>query len=139
MGSIGDTMREFERKELHQAFHVSDGWKPVPQVSPGTNGSPHVFRRDLWVGSELATVIVLYESVVNGETVTAIRTQYKNNSVKNRIFLMVPKNTDVASVPQDIGVITMSSFGYEAGKLVWLIKKKNAKKFTYELPAPMAS
>jgi len=132
-------MREFERKELHQVFHVSDGWKPVPPVSPGTLGKIHAFRRDLWVGSELATVIVLYESVVNGETIAAIRSQYLDNTTKNRIFLMVPKHADVSSVPRDIGVISMSSFGYNDGKLVWLTKKKNAKMFAGELPAPTAS
>jgi hypothetical protein len=139
MGSNEDTMHQFERKELSQAFPLSDGWKRNPLISPGTNGSTHVFRRDLWVGSEFATVIVLYEPVVNVQTVAAIRTHYNNNSVKNRIFLMVPKNADVTSVPKDIGVIPMSSFGYNDGNLVWLTKKKNAKRFTNELPASTVS
>jgi hypothetical protein len=53
--------------------------------------------------------------------------------------MLVPKNADVTSVPQDIGVITMSSFGYDDGKLVWLTKKKNAKTFRNDLLAPTAS
>ncbi len=139
MGSDKDTMHQFERKELSQVFSVSDGWKRNPLTSPGTNGSTHYFRRNLWVGCEFATVIVLYEPVVNGQTVTAIRNRYHNKGVKNRIFLMVPKNADVSSVSQDIGVITMSGFGYEDGKLVWLTKKKNAKKFRNDVPVPTVS
>jgi len=111
MGSNEDAMHQFERKELSQAFPLSDGWKRNPLNSPGANGSTHVFRRDLRVGSESATVIVRYETVVNVQTVTATRTQYNLNSVKNRIFLMVPKNADVTSFSLDNGVITMSSFG----------------------------
>ena len=124
---------------MSQAFPLSDGWKRNPLINPGANGSTHVFQRDLWVGSESATVIVRYEPVVNVQTVTAIRTQYNHNSVKNRIFLMVPKNADVTSVPRDIGVITMSSFGYDEENLVWLTKKKNVKKFRCDLAAPIAS
>jgi hypothetical protein len=139
MGSIEDTMRQFETKELHQVFHISDGWKQVPPVNHGTIGSIHVFKRDLWVGSEHVTAVVLYEPIVNREKLAAIRSQYQNGYAKNRIVLMVPKNADIASVQGDIRVITMSSFGYDAGKLVWLTKKKNAKKFMSELPALTAS
>jgi len=140
MGSIEDTMHQFERKELNQVFRVSDGWKEVPPVNSATTGGIHVFKRDLWGGrSEHATIIVLYEAIVNEEKIASICTRYQNGQEKNKIVLLVSKNADVDLVPKDIGVITMSSFGYDAGKLVWLTKKKNAKKFTSELSVPTAS
>jgi hypothetical protein len=47
---------------------------------------------------------------------------------------MVPCGSDSKAVPPDIRVITMSSFGYDAENLVWLTRKKNAKKIVNELP-----
>jgi len=140
MGSIKDTMHQFERKELNQIFRDSDGWEQVPPVNSATTGSIQSFKRDLWGGrSEHATIIVLYEAIVNEEKIDSIRTRYQNGREKNKIVLLVPKNADFASVPEDIRVITMSSFGYDAGKLVWLTKKKNAKKFTNDMSVPTAS
>ncbi len=103
----------------------------------GTNTSVtiYTFSRDLWVGSEKVTVISMYSQVVSGEEIANLRSRYSTGTVKHRIAIMVPDGCDLSSVPEDIRVITMSSFGYDAGKLVWLTKKKNAKKFTSDLPA----
>ena len=128
-------MRQFERKELTQIFPFSDGWKTVSTTCPAFAASVHLFRRDLWVGSEHATVVVVYEPVVSSERVAMIRSRYMNGNARDKLVLMVPKGADVASVPNDIGIISMSSFGYDTGKLVWLTKKKNAKKYPGTAPA----
>lgn len=139
MGSIGDTMHEFEKKDLRQAFPVSEGWKQTSMACSGTSCTVYTFSRDLWVGRELATVISLYSPVISSEELADLRNRYINGATKHRLAIMVPDGCDVSAVPADIRKITMSGFGYDAGKLVWLTKKKNAKKFVAELPVPSVS
>jgi len=136
MGSISDTMHGFERKELNQVFPVSEGWK---ESSPRGSGNTYTFTRDLWVGNEQVTVVSLYTPLVRGEEIADLRARYANGAGKSRLAILVPDGSDYSAVPKDIVVITMASFGYESGKIVWLTKKKNAKRVTVNLPAPYAS
>lgn len=139
MGSIGDTMHEFEKKDLRQAFPVSEGWKLTSMASSNNAGTVYTFSRNLWIGHEQATVISLYSPVVSEPEIADLRSRPGNGAAKHRFALMVPDGSDLSAVPGDIRKITMSSFGYDAGKLVWLTKKKNAKKFSAGFPVVPAS
>jgi len=43
-------------------------------------------------------------------------------------FLLTPNGADVSEVPSYIRVLSMRSFGFTDGNLVWLTKKKNVMK-----------
>lgn len=140
MGSTNDTMHEFERKELKKNYPFSEGWKQASgQAGAGCSGAIYTFTRDLWVGREQVIVISMYKPVVSGEEIAEIRTRLINGHARSSFALMVPAGSDCTAVPDDIRVITMSSFGYDAGKLVWLTRKKNAKKIAGKPVAPESS
>ena len=135
MGSVSDTMHEFEKKDLRQAFPVSEGWKQISMTCPDNACTVYTFSRDLWVGRELATVMSLYSPVVSASAIVSLRPQPGNGVEKHRFAILVPEGCDLSAVPQNIRKIIMSSFRYHAGKLVWRTRKKNAKKFVADLPA----
>jgi hypothetical protein len=137
MGSIGDTMHEFEKKELKQVFPSSEGWRPGNAAGSGIRGSTYAFVRDLWVGHETVNVACMYDPVISADTVRYFRQRCQNGDTraKNGIAILVPAGADVSAVPDGIHVIIMSSFGYEGEKLVWLNRKKNARKYQPAEPA----
>ena len=139
MGSIGDTMHEFEKKDLRQVFPVSEGWKKTSMACSNNAGTIYTFSRNLWVGYEQATVISLYSPVVTASDIADLRSRPGNSAAKHRIAIMVPDGCDLSAVPEDIRKITMSGFEYDGEKLIWRTKKKNAKKFVTDLPVPTAA
>lgn len=134
MGSTGDTMHEFEKKDLRQAFPASEGWRQTAMACSGTSSTIYTFSRDLWVGREKITVISMYSPIVRGDEIAGLRARYSNGALKQGLAIMVPAGCDLSAVPPDIRKITMSGFGYDAGKLVWRTKKKNAKNYARDLP-----
>lgn len=129
-------MHEFEKKELKQIFPSSEGWKPGTVVAAGISGSMYSFVRDLWVGKEVVNVACMYDPVISLEAVTCFSKHCQNGDdrVKSRVALMVPTGSDISKVPEGIRVTFMSSFGYDGEKLVWLNKKKNARKYSSAQP-----
>ena len=134
MGSISDTMHVFEMRDLNHLLPAQDGWERKEQVSSGC-GTLYRYSRAIWNRREQALVLVSYESVVPADTIGAVFGQNENGLRNSRYFLLVPQGADVSGVQPPVQVHFMPGFGFRDEKLVWLTKKKNAKK-VIGLPLP---
>lgn len=139
MGSIGDTLHEFEKKDLRQAFPAAEGWRQTSIASSGSASTIYTYSRDLWIGREQATVLSIYSSSVGSAEIADLRSRCGNDVKKHHLAIMVPAGCNLSAVPADIRKITMTGFGYEGETLVWLTKKKNVKNYAREQPVSDAS
>jgi hypothetical protein len=135
MGSIRDTMHMFEIRDLHHLLPAHDGWENREKSSAGS-GTLYRYSRTVRGNSELATVLVSYDEVVPAGTISEVLRHEENGWRNSRYFLLVPQGADVSAVQAPVQVHFMPGFGFRDGKLVWLARKKNAKKVICEyLPA----
>jgi hypothetical protein len=135
MGAIIDTMHMFEMRDLHHLMPAQDGWEKKEQSSSGS-GTLYRYSRTVRGNAELATVLVSYDAVVPAATISEVMRCEENGWRNGRYLLLVPQAADVSGVQPPVQVHFMPGFGFRDGKLIWLTKKKNAKKVIGEiLPA----
>ena len=128
MGSIRDTMHTFEIRDLHHLLPARDGWEESGQSAVG-NGTLYRYSRVVrGSNEEHAIVLVSYDAVIPADTVSGVMQQGENGWRNSRYFLFVPQGTDTSAIEPTVQVNFMPGFGFRDGKLVWLAKKKNAKK-----------
>jgi len=135
MGSPKDTMELFVERDLRQFFPLQDGWKISSQNGSKAGGLMYRISRYKWNGDEIALVGVSFEETPADETFSALDTLSNGNS-KAKKYVLAPQAADISYVPPHIRVLRMNAFAVSDGKLVWLTKKKNAKKFSFEAAVP---
>ena len=132
MGSSKDIMKSFAERDIRQQFSEYDGWKFAPVA--GAEPAGHFFRvsRDRWGGEEVAFIAVSFDSRPKGEICNILDTLPDSQGSKTKKYLLTPQAADTSGVPPHVRILRMNAFAFAEGNLVWLTRKKNAKKFVCE-------
>ena len=129
MGSAHDIMQTFASKDLHAQFPDYEGWVWSVLPTAGSRGILYRVSRYYHGQPQEAFLTVSFEPQPLGESVLALSSVKPEYGCKTSRCLLVPKGTDVSGIPTGIRILSMSSFGYVDGSLVWLTKKKNAIRY----------
>ena len=115
-----------ERYGTH--FNECDGWECRRVPSPCVRDITCVLSREVPGRKEAMALAVSYDedpSMLALEAVAASLTR----KILNGQYLIVPKAANVSAIPKAVHIISMESFGFVDGRLVWLARKKNAKRY----------
>jgi hypothetical protein len=132
MGSQKDVMALFAERDLHRIFSDYEGWNVAPISVPRPAGYFFRISRRKRVGEEVAFVAVSFDPAPREETTSALDQLTDGRETRTRKYLLTPQATDTSGVPPHIRVLPMTVFAFAEGKLVWLTRKKNAKRFAME-------
>jgi hypothetical protein len=127
MGSQKDVMALFAERDIRQLFSGSDGW--VVEPVPRTDGCYYRVSRDKWVGEEVVLVAVSFDPAPKDDVIAAFDNLPEGWSTRTKKYLLTPQATDTSAIPPHVRVLLMTAFAFAGGELVWLTKKKNARKF----------
>jgi hypothetical protein len=132
MGSSKDVMELFAERDIRQMFSEHEGWNVVPL--PGTQPAGRFFQitRGKWNGVEVAYVAISFDRVPDEEFINALNVMSNGQGSKTKKYLLTPQAADTSVVPHNIRILLMNAFAFSEGQLVWLTKKKNAKRFVQE-------
>jgi hypothetical protein len=125
-------MELFAERDIRQSFSENDGWKVAPVAGARPNGRFYQITRGNWVGDEIAFVAVSFDSVPKEEIFNTLDTLPNGHGSRTKKFLLTPQAADTSEVPPHIRILRMNAFAFAEGNLVWLTKKKNAKKIVLE-------
>jgi hypothetical protein len=127
MGSNDDIMHEFVRKELRKLYPSVDGWQIRPAAKTGGKEQGFVVRRRILGRTEGAHVLVSFDRIVAPVTIDTLSAMSRSEPIPGlaspKMIIVVPKNTDLSSVPREIEVLPMQSFAWEDKELVWLKRR----------------
>lgn len=129
MGSAQDIMQVFAQKDLRTHFPDEKGWKYNP--APYGQKKDILFRvsRHIRRENQYAFMAMSFEPKVPDDLITALKKIPLEGPSFQGYSILVPQNTDVSRVPDDVEIIFMKAFGIVDGRLSWLTKKKNAVRY----------
>jgi hypothetical protein len=134
MGSQKDVLKLFAERDIRQVFSEREGWRMSQMdVSPST-GSFYRLSRYKWGGDEVAFISVSFDPAPKKESLSAFDTL---PDVRAKKYLLTPQATDTTDIPSEVRILPMSAFTFTDGNLVWLTKKKHARRISPE-PAVVA-
>ncbi len=126
MGSTDDIMHEFVKKELKRLYPSVDGWQ-IRQGKTGGKEQGFVVSRRILGKAEGALILVSFDRIVSSRTVETLSAMSRAEPIPGvaspKKILVVPKNTNVATVTGDITILPMASFAWEEKELVWLKRR----------------
>ena len=135
MGSSKDVMELFAERDIRHMLPEYDGSKLEPVQGARSPGYFYRVSRSRWVGTEVAFIAVSMDPVPKEELIRALDSLPDGRGSLAKKYLLTPNATDTSGVPSHIHVLQMTAFAFEQEGLVWLTKKKNARRFvTEELP-----
>jgi hypothetical protein len=129
MGSAQDIMQTFANKEIRAQFRDHDGWECKQVPSPGTRDAVFFLSREVRGKKETVALAVSFDEEPSVTALAAVSAGHKGRNALKAQYLLVPKAADVSAVPKEIQILFMDAFGFVEGKLIWLTKKKNAKRY----------
>ena len=134
MGSQKDVMELFAERDIRQMLPEYDGWTIERVQGSRIPGCFYRISRSKWVGTEIGFIAVSLDPEPKEELISALDSLPDGRGSRTKKYLLTPQATKISAVPPHIHVLLMTAFAFADGKLVWLTKKKNARKFVTELP-----
>ncbi|MGA2161935.1 MAG: hypothetical protein ABSG28_07045 [Methanoregula sp.] len=128
MGSAHDIMQTFAYKEIRAHFKECDGWNYRQVPSPYVRDMTCILSREVRGRKETMALAVSYNEDPSTLALEAVAASLNRKSLNGQ-YLIVPKAANVSAIPKAVHIISMESFGFVEGRLVWLSKKKNAKRY----------
>ena len=128
MGSSKDVMGLFAERDIRRLFSGYDGWKDAPLAGAPLPGRFYRVSRNRWAGEEVAVIAVSFDPVPKEEFISILETLPEGQGSKTKKYLLTPQATDTTGVPPHIRILPMDAFAFTDGNLVWLTRKKYAKK-----------
>jgi hypothetical protein len=126
MGSTDDIMHEFVKKELKRLYPSVDGWQ-IRQARTTGKEQGFVVSRRILGKTEGAHILVSFDRIVSPTTMETLAAMSRSDPISGlaatKKILVVPKNTQLPSVPGDVTVLPMQSFAWEEKELVWLKRR----------------
>jgi hypothetical protein len=132
MGSQKDVMEVFAERDIRQIFSGYDGWTVAPVAGAQPAGRFFKVSRSKWAGDEVVFIAVSFDPVPKEEFVSVLDTLPNGQGPRIKKYLLTPQAADTSEIPPHIRILRMNAFAFAQGNLVWLTKKKNAKKFVCE-------
>jgi len=136
MGSVQDIMQTFAHRDIRVQFPDHDGWHLKSVTLRENSGLTFRVSRYFHGQNEQAFIAVSLEQKPSASQIAALKTIPQDGRTFKGYFLLVPQDTDVSDVPEEIRVLFMSSFGFVDGRLIWITKKKNAIRYPVREPVP---
>jgi len=135
MGSSTDVMELFAERDIRHLFSQYDGWN-VEQLH-GLPPGKLIYQarraiRGYWGPQEVAFIAISFDPVLHDDLINALDLVPDGKSYRLKKYLLMPQAADASAVPPHIQVLPMHAFAFSGGDLVWLTKKKNAKKVIQE-------
>jgi len=134
MGSPKDVMELFAERDIRQMLPEYDGWTIERVQGSQVPGCFYRISRSKWVGTEIGFIAVSLDLEPKEELISALDSLPDGRGSRTKKYLLTPQATDTSGIPPHIHVLLMTAFAFADGNLVWLTKKKNARKFVMELP-----
>jgi hypothetical protein len=126
MGSTDDIMHEFVKKELKRLYPSVDGWQ-IRQARTEGKEQGFVVSRRILGRAEGVHILVSFDRIISQSTVDTLAAMSRSEPIPGLAIphkiLVVPQNTKVSSVPEDVTVLPMQSFAWEEKELVWLKRR----------------
>ncbi|MDD1689950.1 MAG: hypothetical protein LUQ66_04755 [Methanoregula sp.] len=135
MGSQKDVMELFAERDLRHMLPQYDGWTIEKVQGCKTPGLFYRVSRSKWVGTEVAFIAVSLDEVPTDEMINALDSLPDGRRSLTKKYLLTPQATDTSGVPPHVRVLLMTAFAFVNRELLWLTKKKNAKRFIVPEPA----
>jgi hypothetical protein len=132
MGSARDVMELFAERDIRWLFSEYNGWKVAPVSGPRPAGCFYRATRRKWVGEEIALIAISFDPAPSQDSISALDALPDGRESRTKKFLLTPQVTDTSGIPPHIRILPMNAFAFADGELVWLTKKKYAKKFVPE-------
>lgn len=132
MGYCEDIMRRFVMKDLRMKFPESEGWQDSRVTSEARNGEMYVFSRRNRGQPERAVAMISFDQKIAPAALDELVKKCNSTPQCKAGIMLVPQSASFKAAPPDIQVLTMNAFGFEAGKLTWLTKKRNVKIYPAE-------
>ena len=128
MGVATDIMQTFAAREIRSHFPESEGWEYRQEPSPVPDSMVFILSREVRGRKEVIPLAVCYEEMPSLFPLEYLTSTMNGKKLTGK-YLLVPKGAEVTSLPGDIRVLFMDSFGFVDERLVWLTRKKNAKQY----------
>jgi hypothetical protein len=125
MGSSQDIMHQFARQEINRFFSTYDGWKITPLPESEGYDRKFVAERTVSGNKESKKILVSFEKNMPKEKIETLRSDVTGpygQVQKSDLLLIVPQNTDTATIPDDVRISFMKSFAFEGNALAWMKK-----------------
>ena len=125
MGSSQDIMHQFARQEINRFFSTYDGWKITALPEAAGYDREYIAERTISGNRQLDKVLVSFEKKVPKEKLEQMRSSVMGPYglvQKSNILLIIPQNSDISSVPEDVTISYMQSFTFHGNDLIWLKK-----------------
>ncbi|MEN6395989.1 MAG: hypothetical protein ABFC78_05850 [Methanoregula sp.] len=90
-----------------------------------------ILSREVRGRKEQVALVVSYDEEPSTLSLEAVAATINKKTLTGK-YLLVSQAADVSTIPKEIKIISMSSFGFVDGNLVWLTKKKNARHYPRE-------
>ncbi len=135
MGSSKDVMELFAERDLRQQFPVYDGWNVAPVNTSPSAGRFYQVSRKKWYDEEVAFVAVSFAQSPDEELICALDALPNGQGSKTKKYLLTPQAADTSDIPPHVRILLMNAFAFAEGNLVWLTKKKNARRVLPEQAA----
>jgi len=132
MGSQKDVMELFAERDIRHMLPEYDGWRIERVPALRTPGCFYRISRSKWVGTEVAFIAVSLNPVPKEELINTLDLLPDGQGSLTKKYLLTPQATDTSGIPPHVRVLLMNAFAFADGKLVWLTKKKNAKRVVQE-------
>jgi hypothetical protein len=139
MGSPKDVMVLFAERDLRQLFPEHDRWSVTPAEVSHPAGHFYQISRGKWGGKEVAFIAVSFDQEPKEEVIRMLEGLPDGNGSRTKKYLLTPQATNTATIPPHVRILLMNAFAFAEGGLVWLTKKKNARKFTPEETVAVAA
>ena len=135
MGSEKDVMELFAERDIRHMLPEYEGWKINRVQRPRAPGCFYRISRSRWAGTEVAFIAVSLDPVPKEALIIALDSLYEGHRSLTTKYLLTPQATDTSGIPPHIRVLLMTAFAFEGGELVWLTKKKHARRCVPESAA----
>jgi hypothetical protein len=132
MGSEKDVMELFAERDVRKMLPEYEGWTIERVQGSPILGCFYRISRSKWAGTEVAFIAVSLDPVPKEELISALDDLPDGRGSLTKKYLLTPQATDTSGIPPHVRVLLMTAFAFAEGKLVWLTKKKNARRV--ELP-----
>ena len=137
MGSPKDVLVVTAERDIRHLFSEYEGWKVAPVTGAQPAGRFFRVTRNKWAGDEMVFIAVSFDPVPKEEFVSILDTLPNGQGPRTKKYLLTPQATNTSGIPPHIKILPMNTYAFDRGELVWLTKKKNAKRCVKE-PAAAA-
>ena len=136
MGSQKDVMELFAERDIRHMLPEYDGWRIERVQGSRTPGCFYRISRSKWSGTEVAFIALSLDPVPKEELINTLDLLPDGQGSLTKKYLLTPQAADTSGIPPHIRVLLMNAFAFTEGKLVWLTKKKNARRFSLKQAIP---